>query len=102
MAIGCGHVVALPNITLPLAEATNVVAPAPKSREKKTGSGDPVAVLRSTDTPTQSPGMAGEPAGHGPISVTTDGAPMGSPQMRCSERTACTAARAASGSAELP
>src|SRR6187551_2926817 len=102
MAIGCGHVVALPNITLPLAEARNVVGPAPKSRVKKTGSGDPLALLRSTATRTQSPGMAGEPAGHGPISVSTDAAAIGSPQMRCSERTACAAARAASGSEELP
>src|SRR5688572_5718965 len=89
IAHGRRQVVALPDITMPLADARTVVAPASNRREKNTGS------VRSTATFTHSPGVGGAPAGHAPTVVVTDAGAITSPQTLCCCTTAWAAAAAA-------
>ena len=86
---------ALPVRTLAVAEARTLVDPMPKRREKYAG--------RScwTTTRRQSPGPDGEPAGHGPVGISSEAGPTGAPQMLCCSAMVCAAARAASVSAGL-
>ena len=70
-----------------------VEEPREEDRQRRPG-----GTAASTATPTQSPGMAGEPAGHGPVaSVSVSGA-TGSPQTAC----LCAIARAAASARKGP
>jgi hypothetical protein len=86
---------------LALAEAATSAALTPSSREKNTGKGVPDETPRWSATRRHSPGTDGAPAGHVPVSIWIDGVAIGWPQIWCSWRIACAAARAASVSVGL-
>ena len=92
MASGRRHDVALPSITIALAEARRLVALAPNRREKNTGIGRATAVFR------HDPDVAGAPVGQAATVVVRDAGATGSPQIEWVRATVSAAAIAAGSS----
>ena len=94
MPMGRTQLEELPVITLALAEARSRVGATPNIRAKKTGSGDPMPLPRSTATLMHSPVVAGAPGGQVSPNVNVPGATV-SPQIVCCSATTRAAASAA-------